>query len=179
MNFQKYKWPIVVIVIVLTVTLLGLSQFLWNYFALKTPLYQSIQRIDGVEMVTLDNNDKNTSVPTIHITLNKVANLQKTYQEITDSVTTILESKKYKITIHDHHTPELEQLYHSIQPQLYEAIITGKFSMMTEIIEEKALAVHAKSQIYIDTNYIYLQLTNENSTFYTIIPRHPVNIEVK
>lgn len=179
MDLQKYKWPIVVIVISLTVALLGFSQFLWNHFTLETPLYQNIQRIHGVEIVTLDNSDKNTSVPTIHITLNKVTNLQKTYQEITDNITTILGAKKYKLVIHDHHTPELEQLYYSMQPQLYESIFTGKFSMMTEVIEEKALAAHATSQIYIDTNYLYLQLTNENSTFYTLIPRHPVSIEVK
>lgn len=179
MNLQKYKWPIVVIAIVSTLAILALSQFLWNHFTLEAPLYQTIQKIDGVEMVTWDNSDKNASIPKIHITLNKVTNLEKTYQEITDRTTTILGSKKYKIFIHDHHTPELEQLYYSLQPQLQEAIATGKFSIMTEIIQEKALASHTKSQVYIDANYIYLQLVNENSSFYTVIPRHSVNVEVK
>lgn len=179
MNLQKYKWPIVVIVIISTLALLALSQFLWNHFALETPLYQTIQEINGVEMVTWDNRDKNASLPKIHVTLNNVANLEKTYQEITDHITTILGSKKYKMIIHDHRTPELEQFYYSLQPQIQEAIATGKFSIMTEIIQEKSLASHTQAQVYIDGNYIYLQLVNGNSNFYTIIPRHSVNVEVK
>lgn len=179
MNLQKYKWSLVALVIVLTLTILVFSQFLWHHFALETPLYQTIQGVDGVETVTWDNNDKNSSIPRIHITLNKVTNLQKTYQEITDSLVTILGSKKYKLFIHDHHTAELEQLYYSIHPYIQEAIFTGKFSTMTEIIQEKSSAIHAKSQIYIDANYIYVHLMDDNSNFYMVIPRSLANGEVK
>ena len=179
MNLKKYKWPVVVMAIVSTLTILGFSQSLWHHFALEIPLYQRIQEVDGVESITWDNHDKNSSTPQIHVTLNKILNLQKTYHEINETISTILGTKKYKLFIHDHHTAELEQLYYSIHPDIQEAISTGKFSIMIERIQQKVTASHAKSKIYIDANSIYLQLMNDNSDFYMIIPRFPANAEVK
>jgi len=179
MKWKKYKWSVVVIISILTLVILGTSHFLWHHFALETPLYQRVGQLDGVEAVTWDTNDKNESIPTIHITLNKVTNLQKTYQEINDNITNILGEKKYKIVLHDHHTPKLEQLYYAIHYQIQEAIITGKFGIMTQIIQEKALAAHVAAQVYVDGHYIYLQLIDDNDNLYMVIPRQSTSLEVK
>ena len=179
MNWQKYKWSIVVITIVLTLTVLGGSHFFWQQYALDKPLTQVIETIDGVETLTLDNNDKYQSTQNIHITLNNVKNLQKTYQKINDSITNILGTKKYKLIIHDHRTPELEQLYYSMHYYIQEAIFTGKFSVMAEIIQEKALGANTKAQVYVDASSIYVQLMSNNGTLYMIIPRQFASTEVK
>jgi len=179
MNWQKYKWFIVVITTVLTLTVLGASHFFWQQYALDKPLTQVIQSIDGVETLTLDNSDKNESSRAIHITLNHVANLQKTYQGANDGIINILGAKKYHIIIHDHPTPELEQLYYAMHYHIQEAIFTGKFGGMAEIIQEKALAANTKAQVYVDANYIYVQLMSNNGNLYRVISRQLVRPEVK
>jgi len=165
--------------IFLTLTVLGGSHFFWQQYALDKPLTQVIQAIDGVETLTLDNSDKNESTRNIHITLNNVTNLQKTYQTINDGISNILGLKKYKLTIHDHRTPELEQLYYSMHYYIEEAIFTGRFGVMAEIIQQKALAANIKAQVYVDANYIYVQLMSSNGNLYMVIPRQPASLEVK
>ena len=179
MNWQKYKGSVVVITIVLTLTVLGFSHFFWQQYALDKPLTEVIENIDGIETLTLDSSDNNESTRNIHITLNNVANLQATYQATNNGVRNVLGLKKYKIIIHDHRTPELEQLYYSMHYSIQEAIFTGKFGVMAEIIQEKALAANTKAQVYVDANYIYLQLMNNNGNLYMVLPRPPASLEVK
>lgn len=163
----------------LTFTAACSSYFLWQHYALAKPLTQAIQEIDGVETVTLEPLDKNQSSQEIQITLNPVANLQATYQTISNKVTSIVGDKKVKIVLHDHRTPELEQLYYSIHYFIYEGIYTGKFSSMSDMIEKKAAASKIKALVYMDTNYIYLQLTNTAGNLVQVIPRHPDSQEMK
>ena len=179
MNWHKYTWSIVVISIVFTLTVLGGSHYYWQQYVIDKPLIEAIDVIDGVETLQLDNSDKNESTRNIHITLNNVSNLQKSYQAINENMINILGSSKYKIIIHDHRTPELEQLYYAIHYHIQEAIFTGRFGVMAEIIQEKALAANTKAQVYVDANYIYVQLMSNNGTLYTVIPRQPVIREVK
>jgi len=179
MNWHKYKWSIVVITLVLTLTVLGGSHFFWQQYVLTKPLTQVTGTIAGVETLTLDNRDKNGSIQTVHITLNNVTDLQKTYQAINDSLITILGFKKYNLIIHDHRTPELEQLYYSMHYHIQEAIFTGNFGVMAEIIQEKALAANTKAQVYIDANSIYVQLMGNNGNLYMVVPRQSARLEVK
>ena len=179
MNWPKYKSSIVVITIVLTLVVLGGSHFFWQQYALDKPLAQVIQAIDGIETLTFDNGDKNESPKNIHITLNNVTNLQKTYQSTNDSIIKILGSKKYKIIIHDHRTPELEQLYYSMHYHIEEAIFTGKFGVMAEIIQNKAIAANTKAQVYIDADSLYVQLMSDNGNLYMVLPRQFARPEVK
>lgn len=179
MNWRKYNWSILVTCIVLTFAAAFSSYFLWQHYVLVKPLTQAIQEIDGVETATLGPQDRNKALQEIQITLLQVPNLQVTYQTISNKVTTIAGDKKYKIILHDHRTPELEQLYYSIHYYIYEGISTGKFSTMSEIIREKANAADAKAQIYMDSNYIYLQLTTTTGNLVQVIPRQPDSQELK
>ena len=179
MKWQKYKWSIVAISIFLTLTVLGGSHFLWQQYIVDKPLFEVLQAIDGVETLHLDNSDKNESTRNIHITLNNVTNLQKTYQSLNNSLINILGLYKYKIIIDDHRTPELEQLYYSMHYSIQEAIFTGKFGVMAEIIQEKALAANTKAQVYVDASYIYVQLISNNGNLYMVLPRQPASREAK
>ena len=179
MNWQKYNWSILVICIVLTFAAACSSYFLWQNYVLAKPLTQAIEEIDGVETATLESHDKNKPSQEIQITLNQVKNLQASYQAINNKVTSIAGDKKYKIVLHDHRTPELEQLYYSIHYYIYEGIFTGKFSSMSEIIKEKSAAANTKALVYIDADYIYLHLTNTTGDLVQVIPRHPDSQEMK
>ena len=179
MNWQKSKWSIVIITLLLTLTVLGGSHFFWQQYALDKPLTQAIKALDGVEIVILDPKANNDSTQNIHITLNNVTNLQKTYQEVNDTIVSGLGLKKYNIIIHDHRTPELELLYYSMHYHIQEAIFTGKFGDMNDIIQTKALEENTKARVYVDANSIYVQLMNNNGNLYMILPRHSTRPEVQ
>jgi hypothetical protein len=179
MNWKKYNWSIIVIGILLTFAGASGSYYFWQQNMVTKPLALAIQEIQGIEIVTLDTQDKLQNVLGIDVTLNNINNLQTTYELINHTIKTNIGSKKYKLTLHDHRTPPLEELYYSIHHQIYEGISTGQFSRMYEIIREKATAVDTRAQVYVDSNYVYIQLSTATGNLYQVIPRHPDNKEVK
>jgi NACalpha-BTF3-like transcription factor len=179
MNWQKVNWSIIIISILFTFTAASSSYFFWQQYVVMKPLTQAIQEIDGVEQVTLDTPDKKQGIREVHVTLSNVSNLQTTYQLINDTIETNLGAKKFKLILHDHRTPQLEQLYYAIQYHIYEGIFTGKFGTMSEIIQEKAAAADTQAQVYMDANYVYLQLTTTTGNLYQVFPRQLDSKEVK
>lgn len=171
MNWQKVNWSILVMGILFTFTAASSSYFFWQQYVVTKPLTQAIQEIDSVEQVTLNTQDKKQGIREIHVTLGNVDNLQTTYQLIKDTIETNLGSPKFKLILHDHRTPQLNQLYYSIHQHIYEGIFTGKFSTMSEVIQEKAAAADIQAQVYIDANYVYLQLTTTTGNLYQVFPR--------
>lgn len=178
-NWQKYNWSIIIIGILLTFAATSSMYYFWQQNTITKPLSLAIQEIEGVEAVTLNNQDKAQTALVIDVTLNNINNLQKTYTHINHTIQTKVGSQKYKLILHDHSTPALEQLYYSIHHQIFEGIATGKFSTMHNIIQEKAAVADTKAQVYVDANYIYLQLTTATGNLYQVIPRQQDNNEVK
>lgn len=178
MNWHKYRWSIVGLTVIVTLSILFGGQFLWQQFAITKPMSQLAQGIDGVESASLDKNDKNGTTVKINVTLANVTNLQKTYKALNDRITNVLGHKNYQIIINDSHTPELEGLYYSIHLYIQEAIVTGNFGLMAERIQEKSAVSGTKAQLFVDSKHIYVQLTNTNSSMYVVVPRQPVQ-EVK
>jgi NACalpha-BTF3-like transcription factor len=179
MNWQKVNWSIIVIGILISFTAASSSYYFWQQYVVTKPLTQTIQEIDGVEQVTLDAPDKKQGIREVHVTLANVDNLQTTYQLINDTIEANLGTKKFKLILRDHRTPELEQLYYSLHYHIYEGIFTGKFGTMSEIIQEKAAAANTQAQVYMDANYVYLQLTTTTGNLYQVFPRQPDSKEVK
>jgi len=179
MNWQKVNWSIIVIGILFTFTAASSSYFFWQQYVVTKPLTQAIQEIDGVEQVTLDTQEKNQGIREVHVTLTNVSNLQTTYQLINDTIETNLGEKRFKLVLHDHRTPQLEQLLYSIHYYIYEGIFTGNFGTMSETIQKKASAADTQAQLYMDTNYVYLQLTTTTGNLYQVFPRQLDSKEVK
>lgn len=179
MNWQKVNWSIIVIGILIAFTAASSSYYFWQQYVVAKPLTQAIQEINGVEQVTLDTSDKKQGVREVHVTLTNVDNFQTTYQLINDTIEANLGTKKFKLILNDHRTPELEQLYYSLHYHIYEGIFTGKFGTMSEIIQEKAAAANIQAQVYMDANYVYLQLTTTTGNLYQVFPRQLDSKEVK
>ncbi len=173
MNWQNYRWSIVVITIIVTLSILFGGQFLWQQFAIAKPMSQIAKGIDGVESAVLEKNAQNDPFVRVNVTLNHVSNLQATYKALNDRIFNVLGHKKYKITVNDSRTPELEHLYYTIHYYIQEAIFTGNFGLMAERIKTTADASGITAQIFVDAKNVYLQLSNTNGEMYIITPRQP------
>lgn len=179
MNWQKYNWSIIIISVLFTFAAASSSYYFWQQHTMTKPLILAIEGIEGVEAVTLNNQDKSQSILEIHVTLSNLNNLQTTYETINHAIRTNIGAKQYKLILHDHKTPSLENFYYSIHHQIFEGLATGNFSSMHNSIQEKAIAADIKAQVYIDTNYLYIQLTTATGNLYQVIPRQLEDKEVR
>ena len=179
MNWQRYNWSIIIISVLVTFAAASGGYYLWQQHTMTKPLILALKEIEGVEAVTLSSQEKAQTVLEIHVTLSNISNLQATYEKLNHTIKTNIEPKRYTLILHDHKTPALEEFYHSIHYQIFEGLATGNFSSMYNSIHEKAIAADIKENVYIDTNYLYLQLTTASGNLYQVIPRQLDNKEVR
>jgi hypothetical protein len=178
MMWNRNNWLTYVAVLAVTVITLVCGQFLWNKYSIAKPLDKGLQQVQGVETVNWEDG-KNSENVALNITLDKVDNLQKTYGEITDTAKQVLGRKAFRVVLHDHRTPELEKLYYNVQYNIQEAIFTGNFSTMASNVQKQAEGAQAGAKVYVDTGYVYVQLTKGPDALYAVIPRQSGNQEVK
>jgi len=179
MSSNKNKIAIVLITLIITLVVLGGGQLLWQRYKIDIPLTKTLQGIDGVESVNWDKSPNADGSFKISISLTNVKNLQQTYQAINTGTTSILGSKKPLIIIHDSRTPELEQFYYTVHYYIQESIAIGNFTTMAERIEHKAAAQGVDTQLFVDSDNIYLGLTKNSANMYIVISRQAKQPEVR
>lgn len=179
MDFKAKNWVVIITVVIVTYAILGGGQMLWQKFAVAKPLDTALQDINGVEKVVRENGSKKEDPVKINVTLKNVANLEKTYTGLMEGSANVLGSKRFKLTLTDSRSPELEQFNYQIQPHIQEAMATGAFTQMVNKINEQASAKGITAQVFIDNRNIYLQLTKDGAELYHVAARYPASQEVK
>jgi hypothetical protein len=160
------------IALIITVAVLYAGQAIWYDYAVDLPLDKTLNSIDGVGKVTWDDSNNINDAINIYVTLNNTDNLQKTYEEISNKIEKTLKNNQFNLEIKDNRSQELEQAYYDIHYYIQKAIVDGDFPLLEEKVREKAGATGAEAKVYVDKKYIYLQLTKNNSSLYTVVSRH-------
>ncbi|MHB1391574.1 MAG: hypothetical protein ACYCYE_00570 [Clostridia bacterium] len=164
------------IALIITVAVLYVGQAIWHDYAVDLPLDKTLNGIDGVEKVTWDDSSNINDSINIYVTLNNTANLQKTHEEINNKIEKTLKNKEFNLEIKDNRSLELEQAYYDIHHYIQKAIVDGDFPLLEEKVQEKAGATGAAAKVYVDEQYIYLQLTKNDSSLYAVVSRHSDSI---
>ncbi len=159
------------IALIITVAVLYIGQALWHNYAVDLPLDKTLNDIDGVSNVTLDDSYKINDNITVYVTLDDTANLQKTYKEISKRIEEKLKGNQYTLEIKDNRSSELEQAYYDIQYYIQKAIVDGDFPMLEAKAREKAGLKGASVKVYVDEQNIYLQLNKNNNSLYAVVAR--------
>ena len=170
MNYGKNTWLSGAIALVATLLILFAGQAVWHTFAVAKPLDKAFEGIDGVTSVAWDTEKEDKTV-TLRVSLGNTANLQTTYTTIEERAKSVLGKSAFQIVIHDSRTPALEQAYHQMHYHIQEAAATGRFGEMADKISDKASKTGVEARVSVDAKNIYLQLTKDQVSLYTIVPR--------
>ncbi len=168
-NTQIFKCFIAFII---TLFILLVGQILWQNHAINKPLEKSLQSIDGVKNIVWNKNSKIVEAVQIEVTLGDVTNIQKTYKEIDQKTHEVLGSKPYRIIIKDNRTLELENLYDDINSYVQKAISDGDFPLLAQKTEDIAKQVAVNAKVFVDEQYVYVQLNKEDTSLYMLTLRH-------
>ena len=161
----------VCIALILTVACLFAIQTVWQTYAVDSPLDKTLKEIDGVVTVTLEDRKKTNEGTMIYVTLDKVDNLQKTYEEITAKTEQTLKGSKYTVEIQDNRSEELDQAYYDLHYYVQKSMVDGDFPQLESKIQEKADTIGAAAKVYVDKKNIYLQLSKDNQFLYAVTAR--------
>ena len=181
---KKHHWLYGILASLITLAILFGGQILFHKYGLAKPMDKMFEQIEGIEFFRADFNEtgRNNDQTKIHFKLNNVKNLQTLYGQIVSGLDKYGGAKKYEIILEDSRNPQLEDFYYQIHYSLEEARATGNFSAMREKIKELSAHSDVDLKIYIDANYIYVQLKAKNqdqAQMYVVLDRAKALQEVR
>lgn len=159
------------VALILTVAGLYIGQALWQNYSVDLPLDKALKVIDGVQQVTWDSGKNMNDTVNINILLDNTENIKDTYGELSDKIEETLKGRQYQLNISDTRSPELQQVYYDIHFYIEKSIVDGDFPLLDQKAQEKAASAGAEARVYVDRDNIYLQLTKDDFSLYSITAR--------
>lgn len=133
---------------------------------IEQPLIKKIKLIKDVEKVKVTNND---NVYNIKVRLGKVDNLKETYNNIENSIKSIVNQDKYQIAIEYRSNEKIDNLFEDLQPSIYQGLAQKQYLWLDEQIEQQSQKQGITSFMAIDEKRIYVELIDQDSYLYSVI----------
>jgi len=168
---------VIITVFILTIVIMfGMHRFIYSNRVTES-LRESFLNVDGVSEVRVQNDDGGAS---IQIQLKQVDSLPATFSEIMATADTHLGDRLKRITIVDRRTARLQSAFHDIHYSLQESLSTGEFTQMAVDVENRLARLAIEDfEVYVDRDYIYLTLTDDDAYLYEILPRDNRGFEIR
>ncbi|HAG09588.1 MAG TPA: hypothetical protein DCK87_08535 [Desulfotomaculum sp.] len=173
MTWHGFRVPVVILAVVLALGLFLGSRWIYYKYSYNEPLNQALKTNEDVESFSID---RRKPVIRITVKLGEVEDIKHTYQSLQNSIQDILGPKPFQIDLQDNRDASLKKIFYDSQFAIYEAIMQGNFREMAESIEREASLQKSQATIFIDQNYIYLQIRHGNHHLYEVIPREQEQI---
>ncbi len=175
MSLNNFKWPIVILVLVITLASLLGAQYIRNRHFVEDPLKNALLEIEGIEEIELIREGNDIS---IKLQLASVKDFATFHKEI-DSVVKDIIKNNYTITVNDSPNDKLEAAYQKIHLALYEGISKGNYIDMGEYVERISKEyLLDEYKLTIREDEVFFQLHDNDNYIYRRIPRRVPGKEV-
>lgn len=169
MNLQQIRWPVVLLVLGITLGGLFGAGFLLKSQTVDQPLREMLAQVAQVESYTIKPVGDQQEIT---IRLKDSADLKEEYARLDGEIRRILKSVDYAIKVEDRRTPELEQAAKRLDLYVQEALVTGQFATMADRVEAEAQKVGAGAQVTVDGQRVYIAIKKGDAYLYSVVARN-------
>ncbi|GAB6157555.1 hypothetical protein JCM39194_07550 [Desulfotomaculum varum] len=170
MRWHGLKLPVVFLAFVCGLVLAFGGQWAYQKYNYQQPLNQMLAKSNLIDEYTLEKHDDQTVVK---IKLSKNANnLMTAYQEIDQILSNLMGKTPYRIELISVPDASLEEAFYECQFIIYQAQVAANFPEVAAQVTASATRHGASGKVFVDENFIYIQLTKTDGHFlHKVIPR--------
>lgn len=166
-----FRWPIMVLVMVITCTAIYAFNQWHQQRVIKEPLIGKLEQIEGVQSVEVETTGNQGKTSYI-ITLSEVNNLPEIYRKMDELLLSTYKNDEYLLILADNRNSYLESVYDRIQFALMEGERTGNYTEMNEEVlrvmgEEKE---ELEYRLWVDQKRIYVFISSGPYYLSEIVP---------
>ncbi|HOJ76725.1 MAG TPA: hypothetical protein PLZ08_10205 [Bacillota bacterium] len=169
-NFQI--WLVVISFILTTGVLFG-GQALATKLQVKNPLDQEMAKLNAVEKYTVEAEGDGLRV---NLSLKQTKDLNLVMQQVQKNIETFHKKPVRSFNIVARSNPKLEEIRYQLSFYLEEALASGQYIQLMNALESYQPSITAK--VFLNADFVYLQLEDGNNYLYQAIPRNKVNIRL-
>jgi len=167
-NLQQIRWPVVLLV--LAVTLAGL--FGAGYVLKSQTVDQPVRELlAGTPQVESFSVEQTNGLTEITVRFASTVDLKEAYAKLDGDLRGILKGARYRLQVEDRRTPALGRASERIDIYVAEGVATGEFATMADRIEAEAEAVGAEARIGIDSERVYVTLRASDGYLFSVTER--------
>lgn len=168
MNLQQIRWPVVLLV--LGVTLAGLfgAGYVLKSQTVDQPVRELLAGTPQLESYRVEQRNGEMEI-TVRFT--GAVDLKETYAGLDEELRAILKGAPYRLRVEDERTPALRRAAERIDLYVAEGVATGAFAAMADRIEAEAEAAGAEARVAIDSARVYVTLTAPDGYLYSVTER--------
>jgi hypothetical protein len=166
-----------VVVLTCLITLAAaLSSYYYVYqYKVTDPLLARITQLTGVKDVTFTTVGNKRRIV---LSLSASADLPDVHYVVSQCGAEAFGKRFGGVVIRDDRSAELAETYYQMHFHIQQGIATGQFTQMAvglaQIAKQEQLDDY---RVYVDTEYVYLQLSKDGSTLFELIPRSPETLQ--
>ncbi|WP_054957604.1 hypothetical protein [Paenibacillus dakarensis] len=167
--------PIVLTVIVSASVLFG-GWYLYQQFALRSPLANVVSEYEGVKSSHID--IKQDTV-TLKLELEPETNLRGLVEHINKDGKSVIGKRTLKLEVEDHSSEQLNKWWDAAMLSVAEAMDNKQYTDIQSSLDNLAKgAAELKATAQIDDQNVYVSLSDGKSGKFIILPRQPGKMEV-
>lgn len=163
---RPFQYPLALLTALLTLAGLLVGSFVYQEQVKAAPLERDLQAVPGVGGVTIERADRQWVV---RVELGRVELLPVTYRQLRERIDRRLGAGRYRLELADGRTPELQRAFYEVSYFVQEARTRGDFAEAARRVEEKGRELGlSRARLYVDPDYLYLELADEGATLYHV-----------
>jgi len=165
---MKFRWPVAVAAIIVTIALLIGIDYLWQVKMQDQPLFQLLEQKEEVLDFRVDKEDPLL----IQVELGNVDDFPRFYKQFRLELDRIVGKDNYTLIVTNNPPSKYESALENAVLAMYEGERLGNYAEMGERIKtEFSQAGLDDYSISMDEDGIYLQVNLEEGCFYRFVPR--------
>ncbi|TVY11658.1 hypothetical protein [Paenibacillus cremeus] len=168
--------PVLISVSVSAFLLFG-GYFGYRSVAMENPMQKVVASIPGVDLVSMDLGGTDA---VMELKLKDGTDLREVYNQILKDGSSTLGKKELKLKIVNSASPKLEQWWSSALFDVAQAMETKQYAQIPKTLQARADSTGAgvKVSTEMDDKYVYVTLTDGESSKYIMLPRIPATLGV-
>lgn len=170
-SWRQVRLWLALAVFAVTLALLIGGQGLAESLRVKRPLAHSLRAIPGIRDFNLV---QEAGGARLELTLDRVADLERTLDEAVAAVQKHEQSEVKRILIQDRRK-SLEGAYYTLRFSLEEAMATGRYTKLKGDLDRLAKDYRlARARVYLGARFIIVQLESGRAYLYEALPRQDI-----
>lgn len=174
---MKLRLLPVVLSVVITASLLFGGYFAYQSYAMENPLQKIVSGIDGVELVSTH---LTTDKVEVDVKLAAGKSLREVYNKIQTEGKSVIGSRELQLKVQNASSPRLDSWWSSVLFEIAQAMETKQYSQIPKTLQARTQAnsdgIQATTEM--DDRYVYISLTDGESSKYIMLPRTPAKMGV-
>lgn len=169
MRWHGVKIEVVAVALVVALSAFWGTQWLYHNLNLQKPLREKLEHNQLVAHYEIEKSNNNYNIT---VTPRQTDNLMVAYHQLYNDLEQVMGNKIFTIQINNQHHDQLDRIYHRGQFAIYEALATGNFTRMEETLHGYARGAGVDSQVFMDDQNIYWQLSVGSDFRYDVVGKN-------